>query len=69
MKLFSIRNLFAITVVLSVVVIYINLKDISVATNKLGNDNNIATTVLLVITILLSVWLVYDNYKFILSYK
>lgn len=69
MKLFSIRNLFAIAVVLSVVVIYINLKDISVATNKLGNDNNIATTVLLVITILLSVWLVYDNYKFILSYK
>jgi hypothetical protein len=69
MKLFTIRNLFALGLVAAVVFAYMKLKDIAVATNELGNENNIGTTVILVLTILMSAWLVRDSYKFIVSYK
>lgn len=69
MKLFTIRNLFTLGLVAAVVFAYMQLKDIAVATNELGNENNIATTVILVLTILMSAWLVRDSYKFIVSYK
>jgi hypothetical protein len=69
MKLFSLKTLIVIAIVLIIITAYSRIKNTVNTTKQIDGSNSTSENVLLALTVMFSLWLLYDKYKALIDFK